>query len=218
MYVLGAILQGASFIPKWVERVRVGAYIGGSPIRAGNVSLVLNILTGHVSPQLHIVFDETFSTVPSLKNISVLASWKFICENNRELATNKYFNLADLWSKYGRESGVKFNIQKDATNKNFQQPKDDTLTNCNTENVTDNLVPTVSQKSKSYLEVAKGNLSNENNNQAFPIRPTLEQGVAVNEGVPTAELPTILEVVPTAESPVTNEDVPTDGSPTEVLG
>ena len=45
----------------------------------------------------------------------------------------------------------------------------------------------------------------------------MEQGVAVNEGVPTAESPTALEVVPTAELPVANEDVLTDKSPTEVV-
>ena len=86
--------------------MRLGAYVGRSPIHAGNVSLILNRSTGHVTPQFHVVFDKTFSTVPSLKNGSVPASWKFVCENNRELATYKYFNLADLWSKSERESGV----------------------------------------------------------------------------------------------------------------
>ena len=61
-------------------------------------------------------------------------------------------------------------------------------------------------------------MSNTNNNETFPIRTTLEQGVAVNEGVPTTESPTVMEVVPISESPVTNKDVPTDKSPTEVLG
>ena len=83
MYVLDARLQGASFIPKWDGQVRVGAYVGRYPIHAGNVSFILNLSTGHVSPQFHVVFDEKFSTVPSLKNGSVPASWKFICENNR---------------------------------------------------------------------------------------------------------------------------------------
>ena len=68
------------------------------------------------------------------------------------------------------------------------------------------------------MEAAKVNLSDDNNNKTFTIRPTLEQGVAVNEGVPTAESPTLLEVVPTAESTVTNEDVPTNEYPTEVVG
>ena len=68
------------------------------------------------------------------------------------------------------------------------------------------------------MEAAKGNLSDTNINQTFPIRPTLEQGVAVNEGVPTAESPTALEVAPAAELPVTKEDVPTNESPNEVVG
>ena len=150
--------------------------------------------------------------------------------------------MADLWSKSERESGVQFDTQRDVTNKKFQQPKDDVLTNYDTEHVTANLVFTVLQKSKSYLEVAKGNLADNNNNQTVPIRPTLEQVVAENEGVPTAEShtaleavptaestvtnegvptaasPTALEVVPTAELPITNKDVPTDESPTEVVG
>ena len=73
VYVLDVRLQGAGFILKWDEQVRVGAYIGISPIHAGNVSLILNLSTGHVSPQFHAVFNETFSTVPSLKNGSIPA-------------------------------------------------------------------------------------------------------------------------------------------------
>ena len=72
------------------------------------------------------------------------------------------------------------------------------------------------QKPKSYLEAAKGNLDDNNSNQTVPIRPALEQGVAGNEGVPTAESPTVLEVAPTAESPVKNEGVLTAESPTSV--
>ena len=67
VYVIDARLQGASFIPKWDEKMRVGAYVGRSPIHAGNVSLILNLSTGHVSPKFHVVFEKTFSTVPSLK-------------------------------------------------------------------------------------------------------------------------------------------------------
>ena len=98
VYVLDARLQGAGFIPKWEEQVRVRAYVGISPIHVGNVSLIINISTGHTSPQFHVVFDKTFSTFPSLKNGSIQASWKFICKNNRELATYEDLNLADLWS------------------------------------------------------------------------------------------------------------------------
>ena len=68
------------------------------------------------------------------------------------------------------------------------------------------------------MEAAKGNLSDIKNNQTFHIRPTLEQGVAVNEGVPTAESPTTMEVLLTVESFVKNWYVPTNESPTEVVG
>ena len=123
VYVIDAHLQGASLIPKWDERVRVRAYVGRSPIHTVNGSLILNLSKGHVSPQFHAVFNETFSTVPSLKTGSVPASWKFVCKNNRELTTYKDFNLSDLRSKSEREIGVKFDIQRDAANNTFQQPK-----------------------------------------------------------------------------------------------
>ena len=126
-----------------------------------------------VSPQFHVVFDETFSTVPSLKTGSIPASWTFICENNRELATYKDFNLSDLWSKSEQESGVKFDIQRYSNSKTFQQPKDDALTDFDTEHVTKHLITTVSKKLKSYLEAAKVNLAN--NNKTFPTRSILEQ-------------------------------------------
>ena len=196
----------------------MGAFVGRSPIHAGNISLILNLSRRHVIPQFHVFFNETFSTVPSLKNESVPGSWKLICENNRELTTYEDFNLVYLWRKYEQESGVKFDIHKDATNKNIQKQEYYALTNCDTENVTDNLVSTVLQKSKSYSEAGKCNFSDNNNNQTFPTRPTLEQGIVVNEVVPTAESPTALEVVLTAESLVTNKDVLTDESSTEVVG
>ena len=82
--------------------MRVGAYVGRSPINAGKNYLILNLSTGHVSPKFHVVFDETFSTVPLLKTGSIPASWTFICENNIELATHEDFNLADLSSKLER--------------------------------------------------------------------------------------------------------------------
>ena len=94
--------------------------------------------------------------------------------------------MAYLWSKSERESGVKFDIQSDSNNKKFQQPKDDALTNCNTEHATKHLVTTVLKKSKSYLDAAKVNLADNDNNKTFPTRSTLDQRFSENEGVTTA--------------------------------
>ena len=39
--------------------------MGFRKIHSTNVGLVLNLLTGSISPQYHVVFDEIFSTVRS---------------------------------------------------------------------------------------------------------------------------------------------------------
>ena len=64
VYVLEAPLQsGLGSKPKWSERSRVGAYLGYSHHHYQTVALVLNLNTGHVSPQFHVVFDDEFDTV-----------------------------------------------------------------------------------------------------------------------------------------------------------
>ena len=62
-YVLETPLQSGIGKPKWSERSRVGAYLGHSSNHSQSVALVLNLKTGHVSPQFHIVFDDDFATV-----------------------------------------------------------------------------------------------------------------------------------------------------------
>eukprot|EP00957_Ditylum_brightwellii_P094757 7215906-Ditylum_brightwellii.AAC.1 len=43
---------------------RAGVCLGHSPCHAGIVALVLNLQTGHMSLQCHLVFDDEFTTVP----------------------------------------------------------------------------------------------------------------------------------------------------------
>ena len=40
--------------------------MGYSPNHSSDVPLILNPATGHISPQFHVVFDDSFSTVMSL--------------------------------------------------------------------------------------------------------------------------------------------------------
>jgi hypothetical protein len=63
VYVLSAPLQAGKTQPKWIERARVGIYLGLSPSHATSVSLILNPITGLVSPQFHCVYDDDFATV-----------------------------------------------------------------------------------------------------------------------------------------------------------
>ena len=67
VFVLASPLQDGNKIPRWDSRIYIGAYVGRSPRHAGNVALILNPATGHVSPQFHVVFDDSFSTIEALQ-------------------------------------------------------------------------------------------------------------------------------------------------------
>ena len=63
VYVLEPALQDGKKIPKWQSRARLGMFVGFSQVHSSLVPLVLNVATGKISPQYHVVFDDTFSTV-----------------------------------------------------------------------------------------------------------------------------------------------------------
>ena len=58
-------LQSQGICNKWKERSRVGMYLGRLPQHAQNVAPVLNLQTGHVSPQFHVSFDPSFQMIKS---------------------------------------------------------------------------------------------------------------------------------------------------------
>jgi hypothetical protein len=78
MYVLDSQLQTAGqSLPKWNKKARVGMYLGSSPRHSRKVSLVLNLETGHVSPQFHVISDDLFETLrPSAGNVTPKSLWQ----------------------------------------------------------------------------------------------------------------------------------------------
>ncbi len=85
--------------PKWEPRSCIGVYLGHSPFHAGSVALVFNPRTGRVSPQYHVVFDDTFATIPFMDNGTVPPHWADLHKHSTERATNEEFNLAEEWMK-----------------------------------------------------------------------------------------------------------------------
>lgn len=63
VFVLDPKLQDGKKIPKWTKRSRQGMYLGASPEHSSTVGRVLNTITGYISPQYHVVYDELFQTV-----------------------------------------------------------------------------------------------------------------------------------------------------------
>ena len=62
VYTLHSALQSGNMLRRWEPRARLGLYLGPSPRHARNVSLVLNLATGLVSPQFHVSHDDFFET------------------------------------------------------------------------------------------------------------------------------------------------------------
>ena len=57
----------------------------------------MNLRTGHVSPQFHVVFDEDFTTVEALALDSEPDNWDFLCKTQAELNDAHDVENADAW-------------------------------------------------------------------------------------------------------------------------
>jgi hypothetical protein len=77
-YVLKKELQDHRKIRKWLDRTRVGNNLGYSSRYALNVSLILNLQTGLVSPQYHCQYDDLFETTTGTQARSIPTSqWQY---------------------------------------------------------------------------------------------------------------------------------------------
>ena len=63
-YVLEPKLQNPGVkIPKWDPSSQRGVNMGFRKMHSTQVGLVLNLLSGSISPHYHVLFDDMFSTV-----------------------------------------------------------------------------------------------------------------------------------------------------------
>ena len=65
VFVLDPKLQDGKKLPKWKPRARLGQYLGVAPQFASTVGNILNLESGYISPQYHVVHDDFFTTVPA---------------------------------------------------------------------------------------------------------------------------------------------------------
>jgi hypothetical protein len=97
VYVLDASLQDGKKIPKWNPRARLGLFLGFSELHSSQVPLVLNVNTGYISPQFHVIFDDKFETVNSLPAEQPLdKQWADIIKLGRECFLDIDYDKNDL--------------------------------------------------------------------------------------------------------------------------
>ena len=75
----------------------MGIYVGHSPAYEGSVALALNSKTGLVSLQYHVVYDDQFSTVHHMLNLTVPPNWAQLVKNYSELVTTEQYDLTKTW-------------------------------------------------------------------------------------------------------------------------
>ncbi len=92
-------MQGDNKISWYEPRSHLGVYRGHSPYHVQNIALILNLSTGLVSPQYHVVYDDDFTTVDSLKLRTVPTYWPDLYQNNSELVTVVPFQLPSEWNQ-----------------------------------------------------------------------------------------------------------------------
>ncbi len=84
VFALQNALASGSQLPRWSPRVHLGLNLGPSPMHAGNIYLVLNLVTGCVSPQYHCRFNDFFEmTRHSASNVSGTICWQQLANLNR---------------------------------------------------------------------------------------------------------------------------------------
>ena len=65
VYVLDKTISDGKKLPRWKPRSSRQFYVGMSKKHASSVPMCLNLDTGAITPQFHVVFDEEFATVAS---------------------------------------------------------------------------------------------------------------------------------------------------------
>ncbi len=77
LFALQNVLASGSQLPRWSPCARLGLNLGLSPMHARNIYLVLNLVTGCVSPQYHCHFNNFFEmTRHGAPDISGTICWQ----------------------------------------------------------------------------------------------------------------------------------------------
>jgi Reverse transcriptase (RNA-dependent DNA polymerase) len=95
-YVLDPTLQDGKKLPKWRPRARRGQFLGFSTEHSSTIGRILNLTTGYISPQYHVVYDDLFTTVASTSATTFEETIGFPPDQWETLLTSGYDRHEDL--------------------------------------------------------------------------------------------------------------------------
>jgi hypothetical protein len=84
VFALQNVLASGSQLPRWSPRTCLELNLGPSPMHARNVYLVVNLVTGCVSPQYHCCSDNIFETMhDGAPDVSGTICWQLLANLDR---------------------------------------------------------------------------------------------------------------------------------------
>jgi hypothetical protein len=125
VYILDPKMQQGQKMPRWQPRSRCGIFVGISNQHSSEVPMALNLKTGSITTQFHVVFDDLFTTVPSVeKENDTPSHWEDLCldSSTHILADDPPIFLQDD-SLTDEEREVKYRcFQRETSIRNAQIP------------------------------------------------------------------------------------------------
>ena len=134
VYVLNPSLQAGKKIPRWEPRSKRGIFCGLSTLHSSEVPQVLNLTTGSITTQFHVVFDDLFTTVPSIERENEPPShWEDLClEHTTMIPTDHPTTLSHEWQSKEdaeqdfrttqRSNRVRSDLETTSTSVSHQEP------------------------------------------------------------------------------------------------
>jgi len=100
-FVLDPRLQDGKKLPKCSPRSHLGCFLRYSTCHSSTVSLILNLKTGSVTPQYHLVHNYWFSTVTNASSSILPESlWNIIISSGYEREVYEISEAHDTWHDY----------------------------------------------------------------------------------------------------------------------
>ena len=133
VYVLDPSLQAGKKLPRWEPRSRRGVFVGLSTIHSSEVPLILNLATGSITPQYHVVFDDRYSTVTSIgSDDDPPSDWDDLCLDNSlyvpaDTTPDTPTHLHDDWLTDAERESKYRDLQRQDRVRNSQHPQPPSL-------------------------------------------------------------------------------------------
>jgi len=120
VYVLEPKIYEGKKLPKWDPKAKRGQFLGMSKRHASTIGLICNLRTEAVSPQYHVVYDEHFTTVPTmvdLDELEVPPNWLELLTYSRDFVLQdenpalipdldcEWLNPEEIWERDAWEHG-----------------------------------------------------------------------------------------------------------------